>query len=322
MAKPKFHFNPTTLTYERIDNSFKHRFKNFVIHLFSSISLGIVFFIISTFIFNSPREKELIKENKSLKIQYNLLDKQLDVMQEILTDIQQRDDNMYRVVYQAEPIPYSVRNAAYGGTNRYAHLMNTNNSDMMISVTKKLDLLTKQLYIQSMSFDEIVSLAKTNEDKLKCIPAIQPVLNKDLKRTASGYGTRIDPIYKTPKFHAGMDFSASIGSDIFATGDGTVVFTGWKQGYGNTVIINHKYGYETLYGHMSKIRTRRGKKITRGEIIGEVGSTGKSTGPHLHYEVRYRGKPTNPLNYYFMDLSPAEYDKMIQLASNCGQVFD
>lgn len=322
MAKPKFHFNPSTLTYERIDNSLKHRLKNFIIHLLSSISLAIIFYIISTSIFNSPKEKELIKENKDLKAQYNLLTKQMDVIQEVLIDIQQRDDNMYRVVYQAEPIPYSVRNAGYGGTNRYKHLTKSSNAELMINTTKKIDALSKQLYIQSLSFDEIIELAKTNEDKLQCIPAIQPVLNKDLKRTASGYGMRIDPIYKVPKFHSGMDFSAPIGSDIFATGNGTIMFTGWKMGYGNTVIVKHGYGYETLYAHMHKIRVKRGTKVTRGDIIGEVGNTGKSTGPHLHYEVIYKGKPTNPQNYYFMDLSPKEYDQMIQLSANCGQVFD
>jgi murein DD-endopeptidase MepM/ murein hydrolase activator NlpD len=229
---------------------------------------------------------------------------------------------MYRVIYQADAIPTSVRQSGYEGTNRYANLMNTPDSEMMIEITKKMDLLSKQLYIQSLSFDEIIGLAKQNEDKLQCIPSIQPVSNKDLKRTASGYGMRIDPIYKTVKFHAGMDFSASVGSDIYATGNGTVTFTGWKQGYGNAVIINHKYGYETLYGHMDKIKIRQGAKIKRGEIIGYVGSSGKSTGPHLHYEVRYKGKPTNPQNYYFMDLSPENYDKMTQLSTNCGQVFD
>jgi murein DD-endopeptidase MepM/ murein hydrolase activator NlpD len=322
MAKPKFHFNPSTLTYDRIDNSFKHRFKNIIIHFFSSISLGLLFFVIYTFTFNSPREKDLIKENRSLKVQYNVLSKQMDGIQEVLTDIQQRDDNMYRVIYQADAIPTSVRQSGYEGTNRYANLMNTPDSEMMIEITKKMDLLSKQLYIQSLSFDEIIGLAKQNEDKLQCIPSIQPVSNKDLKRTASGYGMRIDPIYKTVKFHAGMDFSASVGSDIYATGNGTVTFTGWKQGYGNAVIINHKYGYETLYGHMDKIKIRQGAKIKRGEIIGYVGSSGKSTGPHLHYEVRYKGKPTNPQNYYFMDLSPENYDKMTQLSTNCGQVFD
>jgi murein DD-endopeptidase MepM/ murein hydrolase activator NlpD len=322
MAKPKFHFNSATLTYERVDNLFKQRFKRFLIHFLSSLSLGILFFVAFIFIFNSPREKELIKENKALLAQYSLLNKRFDFMQEVLTDIQQRDNNMYRVIYQADPIDPSVREAAYGGAERYKNLMNMSNSDVMIDVTKKMDILAKQLYAQSLSFDEIVNLAKTNEDKLKCIPAIQPILNKDLTRTASGYGMRIDPIYGTSKFHAGMDFSAPTGSDIYATGNGTVTFTGWKQGYGNTVIINHGYSYETVYAHMHAITTREGTKINRGDIIGYVGNTGKSTGPHLHYEVRYKDQAVDPRNYYFMDLSPEEYDAMIQISSNYGQVFD
>ena len=308
--------------YERVNNSFRHWFRQFLIHFFSSISLGILFFIAFLFLINSPKEKQLIKENKALKAQYNILNKRFDIMQEVLTDIQQRDNNMYRVIYQADPIDFSVRTAAYGGADRYKNLMNMSDSEVMVDITQKLDILAKQLYTQSLSFDEIVNLAKTNENKLKHVPAIQPILNKDLTRTAGGYGMRIDPVYGVPKFHAGMDFSAPTGTDIFATGNGIVTSTGWRQGYGNTVVINHGYDYETLYGHMDKIMVREGTKITRGDIIGLVGNTGKSTGPHLHYEVHYRNGPVDPRNYYYMDLSPEEYDAMIQISSNYGQVFD
>jgi murein DD-endopeptidase MepM/ murein hydrolase activator NlpD len=322
MAKAKFHFNPRTLTYDRVDNSFKHRFKKLMFHFFSSMSLGILLFIAFIILFDSPKEKEIIRENKALKAQYNILDKRLDMMQDVLGNIEQRDNNMYRVVYQAEPIDEAVRTAAYEGENRYMDLMHVSNSTIMTDITEKTDILAKQLYIQSLSFDEIVGLAKTNEDRLQHIPAIQPVLNKDLKRTASGYGWRIDPIYNVRKFHAGMDFSAPVGSDIFATGNGFVSFVGWKQDYGNTVVVNHGYEYETLYAHMNKTKAKKGQKLTRGDIIGEVGNTGKSTGPHLHYEVRYKGKALDPRNYYFKDLSPEEYDQMIQISSNFGQVFD
>ncbi|MDR0873557.1 MAG: M23 family metallopeptidase [Prevotellaceae bacterium] len=322
MAKPKYHYNPETLRYERIDNSFRHRLGRIVLHLLTSMSAGILFFLLFVMILDSPYEKELQRENRRLKTQYNVLGKRLDVMQQILTDIEQRDNNMYRVIYQAEPIDESVRKATYSGSNRYEELLGYSSSELMTDLTQKTDRISKQLYVQSKSFDEIVTLAKQNEDKLLAIPAIQPVLNKDLKQTASGYGMRIDPIYKTPKFHAGMDFSAATGSDIFATGNGVVTLAGWKQGYGNCIIIRHGYGYETLYGHLSKIKVRNGAKVTRGEVIGEVGNTGKSTGPHLHYEVHYRNKPTDPRNYYFMDLSPEEYDQMLQISANFGQVFD
>ena len=196
------------------------------------------------------------------------------------------------------------------------------NSALIIEATKRVDDLAKQIYIQSQSYDELVRLAKQNDKKLRHIPAIQPVLNKDLKRMASGYGVRIDPVYHTARFHAGMDFTAPIGTDIYVTGDGVVESVGWRQGYGNCITVNHGFGYVTLYAHMHKLGVRVGQKLTRGDIIGTVGNTGKSTGPHLHYEVRYQGKPVDPRNYYFLDLSPEQYDEMIQLSQNAGQMFD
>ncbi|MDR1814689.1 MAG: M23 family metallopeptidase, partial [Tannerella sp.] len=186
----------------------------------------------------------------------------------------------------------------------------------------RMDVLKKQLYVQSNSLEELISIGKTMEERLRCIPAIQPVANKDLKHTASGYGMRIDPIYHIKAFHSGMDFSAAIGTEIHATGDGTVVFAERKQGYGNCVIINHGFDYETLYGHIDKIKVHTGQKVKRGEVIATVGNTGKSTGPHLHYEVIYKGRYENPSKYYFQDLTPEEYDKMIQIAENHGQVMD
>ena len=195
-------------------------------------------------------------------------------------------------------------------------------AELLVSKTQKVDLLSLQLYIQSNSFEELIDFCKTHEDKLRKLPAIQPVSNKDLKRTASGYGWLLDPIYKTRRFHEGMDFSAAIGTPVFATGDGKVIASGYQQGYGNTVEIDHGYGYKTVYAHLHKIKVKKGATVSRGDEIGEVGNTGKSTGPHLHYEVRLKGKPMNPVNYYFMDLTPEEYDEMIQIASNHGQVMD
>ena len=240
----------------------------------------------------------------------------------VMQDIQQRDDNLYRVVLQADPVSDAVRKAGYGGTNRYEQLRDMANADLVINTTQKLDMLNRQLYIQSKSFDEVVDLCKSHDEMLKCIPAIQPVSNKDLKKTASGYGVRIDPIYKTTKFHAGMDFSASPGTPVYATGDGVVVKAGWETGYGNTIEVNHGFGYLTRYAHLSAYKVRPGQKVVRIEVIGAVGSTGKSTGPHLHYEVHVKGKVQNPVNYYFMDLSAEDYDKMIQIAANHGKVFD
>ena len=267
-------------------------------------------------------ESQLRKENKLLQTQYEVLDLRLNNAMEILDDIQQRDENLYRAIFQAESIPESVRKSGFGGTNRYQQLMEASNSELVVSTTQKMDMLRKQLYIQSNSLEELIEMGKNQEERMKCIPAIQPISNKDLKQTASGYGMRIDPVYRTPHFHSGMDFSAKTGTDIYATGNGKVTYAAWKQGYGNCVIIDHGYGFQTLYGHMSKFKVRVGQKVTRGQVIGLVGNTGKSTGPHLHYEVIVRGRYDNPAKYYYMDLTPEEYDRMIQIAENHGQVMD
>lgn len=322
MRKVYYIYNPHTQTYDRIYPTIRQRASSYLRRLFIGMGLGAGCFIILLLIFGSPSEKELRKENSKLLAQYNVLSRRLDESLGVLQDVQQRDDNLYRVIFQADPVASAIRKAGYGGTNRYAQLMNMVNADLVISTTQKLDLLDKQLYIQSRSFDDVIDLCKSREEMLRCIPAIQPISNKNLKRTASGYGLRIDPIYKTQKFHAGMDFSAPTGTDIYATGDGIVTKVGWETGYGNTIHIDHGFGYTTLYAHMDKFHTKVGKKVMRGEVIGAVGNTGKSTGPHLHYEVRVKERHVNPINFYFMDLSAEDYDRMIQIAANHGNVFD
>jgi murein DD-endopeptidase MepM/ murein hydrolase activator NlpD len=209
-----------------------------------------------------------------------------------------------------------------GGVDRYDYLTELSSADLIIQTSKKMDYISRQIYIQSNSFDEVLELAKTQKDRLKRIPSVQPIPDRYLKQLASGYGMRIDPIYGTARFHAGMDFSANIGTPVYVTADGTVTLADWKQGYGKCIIIDHGYGYETLYAHLNEYKVRAGQKVVRGELIGEVGNTGKSTGPHLHYEVQVKGQPDNPAKYYFMDLSPKEYDKMLQIAANHGQVMD
>ena len=322
MRKVYYIYNPQTHTYDRIYPTVRQRIMSLLRRLFIDIGLVAAGFIVLLIIFGSPSEKELRKENSRLQAQYNLLDARLDEALEVLQDIQQRDDNLYRVIFQADHIPDAIRKAGYGGTNRYEHLMDMANAEMVVNTTQKLDMLTKQLYIQSNSFDDVVEMCKNHDEMLRCIPAIQPISNKDLKQTASGYGTRIDPIYGTPRFHSGMDFSANPGTDVYATGDGTVVKMGWETGYGNTIIIDHGFGYRTWYAHLRDFRTKVGKRVVRGEVIGGVGSTGKSTGPHLHYEVHVKGKVVNPINYYFMDLSAEDYDRMIQIAENHGKMLD
>ena len=322
MRKVYYIYNPRTQTYDRIYPTVRQRALSILRRLFFGMGLGAGSFIVLLLIFGSPSEKELRKENSQLKAQYNVLSRRMDEAMGVLQDVQQRDDNLYRVIFQADPVPSAIRKAGYGGTNRYEQIMDMANSDLVVNTTQKMDMLTKQLYIQSRSFDDVVEMCKNHDEMLRCIPAIQPISNKDLRKTASGYGTRIDPIYGTTKFHAGMDFSAHPGTEVYATGDGTVVKMGWETGYGNLIIVDHGFGYQTWYAHLQGFRTKLGKRVVRGEVIGEVGSTGKSTGPHLHYEVHVKGQVVNPVNYYFMDLSAEDYDRMIQLAANHGKVLD
>lgn len=322
MARKIYQYNPNTLTYERVYLSVGARVWAVVRYLLFCVALGAVFFLLFDKFYESPREKKLREDNEQMNTQYRILSHRLDEALEVMNDVQQRDDNLYRIIMQANPIDAETRNAGIANDSHYRELQNLGDAELIVSSTKKLDLLRRQLYVQSNSFNEIMELARKNDDRINCLPAIQPISNKDLKRTASGYGWRIDPIYHTRKFHAGMDFAANTGTQVYSTANGTVVFTGWKQGYGNTVIIDHGYNYRTLYGHLSKITTTRGKRVVRGEVVAEVGSTGKSTGPHLHYEVIYQGKHQNPINYYFFDLTPEDYDLMIQLAENNGLVMD
>ena len=204
----------------------------------------------------------------------------------------------------------------------YEELARMTNSQLTADLALKVDLLEKGLYVQAKSYEDLVEMAKTQEVRMENIPAIQPVMNKDLTRVASGYGVRIDPVYHVRRMHTGMDFTAPTGTDVYATGNGSVSFVGWKQGYGNTVIVNHGFGYSTLYAHLYKSLVRVGQKVKRGDVIALVGNTGKSTGPHLHYEVRLQDKPIDPRNFYFYDLSPEDYDRMIQLSNNFGEMLD
>ena len=261
-------------------------------------------------------------ENSRLQAQYHILSSRRDESLQVMKGLQQRDDNLYRVMMQADPVADALRTPSYNKTNRYEDLMELPSAKLVVNTTQKMDLLERQLYIQSKSFDEVLALCKKHDEMLECIPAIQPVSNKDLKQTASGYGTRIDPIYKTVKFHSGMDFSANVGTPVYATGNGVVRKAGWEGLYGNCIQIDHGFGYVTRYAHLSKIDVRVGQKVVRGETIGKVGTTGKSTGPHLHYEVMVKGQIVNPVNYYFMDLNADDYDRMVEIAANHGKVFD
>ena len=323
MAKIKYYYDTKTLSYKRIELNAFDKFKRSLSYVAASAFTGLIMVIVFFQFFDSPKEKRLKSEIENLIVQYDILSKKMTQIYLVLDDIQQRDDNIYRVIFEADPIPSSIRKAGFGGVNRYKDIRNFSNSELVIEVTKKADKLSKQLYIQSKSFDEVIDLAKNKADMLVSIPAIQPIANKDLGRVASGYGYRIHPIYKTRKLHTGMDFTAPQGTPIYATGDGKIAkVRRSRRGYGNHVIIDHGYGYQTLYAHMRKYIVFRGQKVKRGEIIGYVGSTGTSVAPHLHYEVMKNKRKINPVNYYYNDLSPEEYDKMLEISSQNNQSFD
>ena len=321
-AKKKYKINPETLAMEQVEHGFRYWVRQTGIYILAGIVIGILFLYLFLTFFPSPREKQLLREKASMESQLEVLNSQVDQMQVVMTDLQQRDDNLYRVLFGAEPIPLSVRQGAQRKIDYYEQLAQMTNSELAADLSLKVDLLEKEIYVQAKSYDEVAQMAKEQEIRMENIPAIQPVMNKDLKRVASGYGMRIDPVYHVRKFHQGMDFTAPTGTEVFATGNAKVEFAGWKQGYGNTVILDHGYGYKTLYAHLYKTLVRKGQKVRRSDIIALVGNTGKSTGPHLHYEVRLNNKPVDPRNYYFYDLSPEEYDQMIQLSNNFGQMLD
>ena len=323
MAKIKYYYDTKTLSYKPIKLNSSEKIRGYFIFFLSSILLS--FFILMIFyqFFDSPKEKRLKFEIQNLTSQYEVINNDMQQVETVLDEIQERDDNIYRVIFEADPIPTSIRKQGFGGVNRYEKLLGLSNSELMINTSKKIDQLTKQLYLQSKSFDEVIDLAKNKSNMLASIPAIQPVANKDLKRMASGYGYRIHPIYKTRKMHYGMDFSAKTGTEIYATGDGVISkVKKSKRGYGNYVKINHGFGYETLYAHMSKYIVKRGQKVKRGEVIGYVGNSGISTAPHLHYEVRKDNKKINPMNFYYNDLSPEEYEKMLEISLQSNQSLD
>lgn len=322
MKKPKYFFDQHSLEFKKVTTSAWTKFAKAMGFLSASVVMGIILLFVFIYTVDSPKEKELKREIKQYKAQITTINKRITEHEEELEFLAGRDEQLYRVVFEAKPLPRSVRNAGYGGVDKYKTLEGYNNSAAIIELTKRIDKLSKQLYIQSKSYDELAKLAARKQDMLASIPAIQPVSNKNLKRMASGYGYRIHPIYKRRMMHSGMDFSADRGTPIYATGNGKVTTAGRNAGYGICVIINHGYGYESLYGHMSKIEVRYGATVKRGQLIGYVGSTGRSTAPHLHYEIIKNDKKINPVNFFYNDLSPEEYDKVREIAAQDNQSFD
>lgn len=320
MAKKKYRLNPRTLKLEEVKTTLSDRLRKFGWHALTGVVFAIVAVFVVLTLFPSPREKMLSRELQQTKLKYEMMNDRLDQMENVLSDLEHRDDNIYRVIFEAEPIADEQRKAGYGGVDRYKELRGFKNSELMVQTAKRLDRISRRLYVQSKSFDEVINMARKKDKMLESIPAIQPINNKNLTRIASGFGYRIHPIYKTLRMHTGMDFTAPRGTPIYSTGDGKVVRPRkGMSGYGKFVVIDHGYGYKTLYAHMNKVIVNYGDKVKRGEIIGYVGNSGRSTGPHLHYEVRKNEKPVNPVHFFYNDLSPKEYEKVIEISSQVNQ---
>ncbi len=323
MKKIKYYYNTNSLRYEKLETPLRVKF----LRIFGFIAAAFVTAaIISFFAFRfvgSPNEKLMYIENERLQDKYRELNGQVEAAQQQVSELVKRDNEVYRAIFEANPIPDSARARALAQEKEIARVEGMRDKDLLNSIINSLNSLTHYVAAQKSSYSEINNLLKNKEQLLAATPAIQPVSNKDLNRIASGFGYRIDPIYKTVKLHAGLDFAAPQGTPIFATANGRVTIAGnTADGYGNHVVINHGYGYETLYGHMVRVKARAGQLVKRGEVIGWVGSTGKSTGPHCHYEVHKNGQKIDPVYFFYNDLSPEQYDLLLKRAAASNQSFD
>ena len=316
-----YKYNPETDNFERYYPSMKERLAFWGKISLAALIIAAFFVVLFNYIVATPTEQNLRAENKRLKSQYGAITSELDNMLGVLDRLEARDDNFYRVMMQLEPLSDAQRLSGLDMENRYSQLSKLSDSRLVEQLSKRMNLLEKRIYSQLQSYDQLQEAMENQQDRLAHIPSVIPINVADYTMS-SGYGWRVDPIYGASKFHEGLDFAASKGTDVFATGDGKVTVAGREAGYGNCIDIDHGYNYLTRYAHLSEILVKSGDEVKRGQLIGKVGSTGKSTGPHLHYEVRYKDTPQNPVNFYFMDLTPEEYYEMIQIAENAGHVMD
>lgn len=322
MAKVKYYYDEDTLSYRKITVKKSSYYKKTIFGVLGVFLTAFIGFIVFSQFIMSPSERAQKRELENLKLHYELLSKRMEESTSILTQLQERDNNIYRTYFEANPIPDEQRKAGFGGVNRYKYLDGFDNSTMIKKLTKDIDVLSKQLVVQSKSLDEIVTLAKEKEKMLASIPAILPVKLEDMTRMASGYKWRMHPILKIRKFHKGMDFTAPIGTPIYASGNGVVTRAQRSPTFGKVVYIEHGFGYKTIYAHMSQIKARRGQKVKRGDLIGYVGNTGRSVSSHLHYEVHKNNRAVNPINFYYGDLTPEEFAAMQKAAEEEGQSYD
>jgi murein DD-endopeptidase MepM/ murein hydrolase activator NlpD len=323
MRKPKFRFNPETLNYEIVKPSSSQLFIKFFATFSVVFLIGFLSVALFSKYFPSYAEQELQNEIAAYETQFKILSKKAERLANRMKELEEIDDQVYREIFGVDPIEKSIKEAGIGGRDKYKSLNALKSGDKLAELHKKLDKLSAVSNVQESSYDELIKLAKNKSKLLASIPAIQPVSNKELKRIASGFGTRIDPIYKTRKMHSGIDFSAPKGAKVYATGDGTVSKVKYDRwGYGTHIVINHGYGYQTLYAHLSDAKVKNGQKVSRGQLIGNVGSTGKSTGPHLHYEVIKNGQKVNPVGFFFNDITNEQYEELLKIAEHPNQSFD
>ena len=325
MAKVKYYYDSENLDYKKVITKTRKKIGVALLFLVASALFGLLGFIVllNTPYFETPKNRKQAREIENLKLRYSILNKKMEEVEDVVEYIEDRDNNLYRVYFNASPISEEERKAGYNEMNRYKDLEGYDNSQLVTNTTKRIDVLRKELAIQSKSLDAILKLAKEKDKLLSAIPAIQPVRKENLKRIVSGFGYRTDPFTKARKMHEGMDFTAKVGTPIYATGDGVVERAdNTASGFGNHIVIRHGFGYETLYAHLSRYNCKAGQRIKRGDIIGYVGSTGRSEGPHLHYEVHKNGKVVNPLNFYYGNISAVEYVAIARLANQENQSYD
>ena len=323
MKRIKYYYNTHTLRYDKVETPLRVKLLRFFAFIATSLLTAAIIVVIAFRYIESPKEMLLRQQNDDLIENYSLLNTQLTQLQQQVVELEKRDNDVYRSIFESAPIPDSARLKKMENSREVNLVKSMGENQLVNSMTSQLNTLSMLVAYQQKSYDDIENMIRNKEKLLAAIPAIQPVNNKDLRRVASGFGYRIDPVYKISKFHAGMDFTAPRGTPIYATADGTVKDASYNEGgYGNHVVINHGYGYETLYGHMYRIKVRRGQSVKRGEVIGWVGNTGKSTGPHCHYEVHKSGQPVDPVYYFYNDLTPEQYDRLLKLAAAGNQSFD
>lgn len=323
MKKIKYYYNTNTLRYEKLETPLRVKLLRVLGFLSAAFVTALIIVSIAYKYFPSANEKILLQQNAELQEHLLVMEAQTKKLDQRMAELEDRDNEVYRAIFEANPIPDSARAREIEQQAELARVLRLSQNELETSIIQTLNVLENRMQVQENSYVQITNFIKNKEQLLASTPAIQPVSNSDLKRVASGYGYRIDPIYKTTRFHAGLDFTAPQGTPIYATANGTIKIAGNQgNGYGNHVVINHGYGYETLYGHMFRVKARAGQRVNRGEIIGYVGSTGKSTGPHCHYEVHKNGRPIDPVYFFYNDLTPEQFDRMLKMAAASNQSFD